>query len=116
MKNNLILSGIHLDLTDALKNIVQEKIDKLFKHEENIIRARIELEYDARSNSHEKEYIAKGHLELKGSTITISSESDNLYKSIDELINKLDRGLRRRSRLQVVKRKQGSLNSLPEAA
>ena len=99
MKNNLILSGLHLNLTDSLKSIVSEKMEKIFKHEERIIRARIELEHDSKSSSHEDEYVAKGHLELKGKTITVSVLSENIYKAVDDLVEKLDRGLRRRSRL-----------------
>ena len=38
MNNNMIISGLHLDLTVALKNIVNEKMEKIFKHEEKIIR------------------------------------------------------------------------------
>ena len=116
MKNNLILSGLHLNLTDSLKSIVSEKMEKIFKHEERIIRARIELEHDSKSSSHENEYVAKGHLELKGKTITISVLSENIYKAVDDLVEKLDRGLRRRARLRRVKRKQSSLNDLPQAA
>jgi len=116
MKNNLILSGLHLNLTDSLKGIVFEKMEKIYKHEERIIRARIELVHDSKSSSHEKEYVAKGHLELKGKTITISVLSENIYKAVDELVEKLDRGLRRRSRLRRVKRKQISLQDLPYAA
>ena len=116
MKNNLILSGLHFDLKDGHKNLVSEKMEKIFKHEEKIIRARIELEHDSNSSSHKDEYVAKGHLELKGTTITISTASDNINKSIDDLVEKLDRGLRRRSRLRRVKRKQGTLNDLPFAA
>ena len=118
MKNNLILSGVHFDLKDSHKSLVSEKMEKIFKHEEKIIRARIELEHDSKSSSHEDEheFVAKGHLELKGSTITISSASDNIYKAIDELVDKLDRGLRRRSCLRRVKRKQISLQDLPDAA
>ena len=82
MKNNLILSGVHFDLKDSHKSLVSEKMEKIFKHEEKIIRARIELEHDSKSSSHENEFVAKGHLELKGSTITISSASDNIYKAI----------------------------------
>ncbi len=115
MKNNMIISGLHLDLSQALKNIVNEKMEKIFKHEEKIIRARVELEHDTRSSSHKNEYTAKGHLELKGTTITISSSSENIYKSIDDLVEKLGRGLRRRARLGRVKRKQ-SLQDLPDAA
>ena len=40
-------------------------MEKIFKHEEKIIRARIELERSAKSSSHENEFVAKGHLELK---------------------------------------------------
>ena len=116
MKNNLILSGLHLNLTDSLKSIVSEKMEKIFKHEERIIRARIELEHDSKSSSHEDEYVAKGHLELKGKTITVSVLSENIYKAVDDLVEKLDRGLRRRSRLRRVKRKQVSLHDLPQAA
>ena len=116
MKNNLILSGLHLSLTDAHKEVVSTKMDKIFKHEEKIIRARIELERSSKSSSHENESVAKGHLELKGTTITISSASDNIFKSIDDLVEKLDRGLRRRSRLKKVKRKQSCLQELPNAA
>ena len=72
-------------------------MEKIFKHEEKIIRARIELEHDSKSSSHEDEYVAKGHLELKGKTITISVLSENIYKAVDDLVDKLDRGLRRRS-------------------
>ena len=116
MKNNLILSGLHLSLSDSHKDVVSSKMEKIFKHEEKIIRARIELERSAKSSSHENEFVAKGHLELKGTTITISAASDNIFKSIDELVEKLDRGLRRRSRLKRVKRKQSSLQELPNAA
>jgi putative sigma-54 modulation protein len=116
MKNNLILSGLHLSLNETHKEVVSSKMEKIFKHEEKIIRARIELERSAKSSSHENEFVAKGHLELKGATITISAASDNIYKSIDDLIEKLDRGLRRRSRLKKVKRKQSCLQELPHAA
>src|SRR6056300_279968 len=115
MKNNLILSGLHFELKDGHKSLVSEKMEKIFKHEEKIIRARIELEHDSKSSSHKNEYIAKGHLELKGKTITISVLSENIYKAVDELVEKLDRGLRRRSRLRRVKRKQTSLHDLPQA-
>ena len=43
----LIVSGIHLELTQSLKIFVQEKAERLFRHEERIVRLRVELEYDA---------------------------------------------------------------------
>ncbi|MEO0796618.1 MAG: ribosome-associated translation inhibitor RaiA [Verrucomicrobiota bacterium] len=100
----VIISGVHLDLTDSIKNIVREKAEKLFNHEDRIIRLRVELE----TNSHkgnQDEFIAKGHIEINGPPMVVSASSEDLYKSIDKMIHKLDRKLRRRSRLYKVKRK-----------
>lgn len=101
--HEVILSGIHLDLTPALKSYVQEKVDRLFRHESHIVRVRVELEFDDRSVE-KKNFIAKGHIQIAGPDINISVASDDAYKSIDLLVDKLDRKLRRRSRLRKVKR------------
>ncbi len=102
-RDALIISGVHLDLTEALKNIVAEKVEKLFRHEQRIIRIRVELEFNA-NISKENEYIAKGHIELNGPPKIATVASEDLYKSIDDLVAKLDRMLRRRSRLRIAKR------------
>ncbi len=103
MSHDLIISGIHLELTDALKNAVHQKMERLFKHETRIIRLRIELER-ASSKNHLGEFVAKGHITLSGPEIIVSVASEDLYKSMDLLVDKLDRKLRRRSRLLKVKR------------
>lgn len=107
MKNNdheLIISGVHLELTQALKDIVYEKIEKLFRHEERIIRIRVELEFNS-TVTKQNQFIAKGHIEIYGKPMVVSEASDDIYKSIDLAVTKLDRMLRRRSRLKKVKRK-----------
>ncbi len=104
MSDALIISGVHLDLTDALKTALQEKVEKLFKHESHIIRLRVELEYNA-NNSKRNEFTAKGHIEIKGPPLILSASTEDLYKSIDLMVQGLDRLLRRRSRLRTVKRK-----------
>lgn len=107
MKNehDLIVSGVHLELTDALKAKVEEKMEKLFAHEGQIIRIRVELEYSAHQHTKQNEFIAKGHIEIHGPPMVASVASNDLYESIDQLTIKLDRMLRRRSRLKRVKRK-----------
>jgi len=107
MKENnhdIILSGVHMDLTGKLKLKVREKAEKLFSHESRIVRIRFELEHNS-NNSNNGEYIAKGHIEIYGSPMVATVASDDIYKSIDELVNKLQRMLRRRSRLKRVKRR-----------
>jgi putative sigma-54 modulation protein len=101
--HDLILSGIHLELTDALKTTVFAKMERLFKHETRIIRLRVELEHTS-CKDHLGDFIAKGHIVIHGPDITVSCASEDLYKSIDLLVDKLDRKLRRRARLLKVKR------------
>ena len=105
LQNDVIISGLNMELTDAIKSIVYEKVEKLFEHDDHIIRMRVELEYDPHQKSHEKEFIAKGHLAVRGNDHVAHAETNNLYKSIDEMVHKLDRMIRRRSRREKVKRK-----------
>lgn len=107
--NEVIISGVHMDLTEALKSIVREKAEKLFKHEERIIRLRVELEYDS-NKAREAEYIAKGHIEINGPALVVSAASDDEYKSIDLMIDKLGRKLRKRAR--IAKEKRGRLHKI----
>lgn len=104
VQHNIIITGLNMELTDAIKGVVQEKVEKLFEHDEHIIRMRVELEYD-QQKTHKKEFIAKGHLQVRGKDHNVHAETDNLYKSIDVMVSKLDRMIRRRSRLEKVKRK-----------
>ena len=100
----VIITGRHLELTESLKNIVRDKSQKLFHHEHQIVRVRVELGYNP-NVTHQKEYIAKGHIEIRGPDMIVTAESNDLYKSIDFMVDKLDRMLRRKSRLNRVKRK-----------
>jgi putative sigma-54 modulation protein len=114
-QHDVIISGLNLDLTDAIKNMVHSKAEKLYEHEDRIIRMRVELEYDPHNRSHQKEFIAKGHLEVRGNDHVCTAETDDLYKSIDQMVHKLDRMLRRRARLQKVKRKTTHMVDIPAA-
>jgi len=104
-QHDIIISGLNIELTEAMKNMVHDKAEKLFEHDDRIIRMRVELEYDSHQASHQKEFIAKGQLEVRGNDHFASDASDDMYKSIDGIIQKLDRMLRRRHRLAKVKRK-----------
>ena len=112
-QHDVIISGNNMELTEAIKNMVHEKAEKLFEHEENIIRMRVELDYDTHNASHQGEFIAKGQLEVRGNNHFASAATDDLYKSIDDMVNKLNRMLRRRSRLQKVKRKDTQSIEIP---
>jgi len=110
----IIISGLHMDLTEAIKNLVEEKAEKLFAHEARIRRIRVELEYNGnKGKGKQEEFIAKGHIEINGPPMIVSEATEDLYKSIDLMVNKLDRKLRRRSRLMRVKRKTPHAIDIP---
>lgn len=113
-QHDVIISGVHLELTEAIKNMVHEKVEKLFEHEDRIIRLRVELEYN-QNITKQKEFIAHGHIEVRGNDHVVSVETEDLYKSIDLMVQKLDRMLRRRSRLDKVKRKHPHSIDIPSA-
>ena len=104
-QHEIIVSGIHLDLTPALKAYVQEKVERLFRHEDHIVRIRVELECDAKQIPSQR-FTAKGHIQITGPDKNAHVVAEDCYKAIDLLVDTLDRMLRRRSRSYKVKRKQ----------
>jgi len=100
---DLIVSGIHLELTPSLKTFVREKCERLFRHEETILRLRVELECDSTENVGAR-FKAKGHLLIQGPDMNAVVESDECHKAISLLVDKLDRMLLRRALLLKVKR------------
>ncbi len=111
--HDLIITGIHMDLTEALKQVVTEKVERLFRHEERIIRVKVELEYDHRRGGKEHDFIAKGHITMNGPVMNVSVHDPDCHKAIDLLVDKLDRMLRRRSRIRISKRKDTHQVDIP---
>ena len=70
-KHDLIVSGIHLELTPSLKTFVREKAGRLFRHEERIVRMRVELECD-RNPAVGMQFKAKGHIQIHGPDMNAS--------------------------------------------
>ena len=101
--HELIVSGIHLELTQSLKTFVREKAERLFRHEERIVRIRVELECDPKETVSTR-FKAKGHIVVQGPEMNATVESDECHKAIAMLIDKLDRMLARRHQLHRVKR------------
>jgi putative sigma-54 modulation protein len=102
-QQELIVSGIHLELTPSLKTFVREKAQRLFRHEERIVRVRVELECD-RNATVGMQFKAKGHIQIQGPDMNAIVQSDECHKAIALLIDKLDRMLQRRHQLHRVKR------------
>lgn len=101
--HEIIVAGIHLELTPSLKTFVQEKAARLFRHEDRILRLRFELECDPTQTAR---FTAKGHIEIRGPNLNATVTAEECHKAVFLLIGKLDRMLERRAQLHKSKRKQ----------
>ncbi len=93
--SKLLLRGIHVSLTQAMQAAIEEKAERLLRHEPRIVRVRIDVEKDHRGSA--QLFIAKGHIEIGGPDLVASVATEDAYKSVNLLIDKLDRLLRKRS-------------------
>ncbi len=113
--HDLIVSGIHLELTPSLKQFVHDKTDRLFRHEERIIRLRVELECDPKQDVAHR-FTAKGHVSIHGPDMNASVSTDECHKAVALLVDKLDRMLVRRAQLVKARRHQSDRRELREVA
>jgi putative sigma-54 modulation protein len=90
-----ILRGIHLDLNAAMKAAIEAKAERLFRHEPRIIRLRIDVE--RAHGGRTWLFTAKGHIEISGPDLKASVTTEDARKSVNLLIDKLDRMIRRRA-------------------
>lgn len=94
--DRLILRGVHVTLTDALRDNIRSKVQRIFRHEGKIVRIRIDIELD-KTRGVSQHFIAKGHIEIGGPDLIASVSSEDAYKSLDLLMDKLDELVRRRA-------------------
>ena len=110
----VIVSGIHLELSPSLKTFVQDKAERLFRHEERIDRVRVELECDSKQAVAQR-FTAKGHIQIHGPDMNASVSSDECHKAVAMLIDKLDRMLERRAHMVKSKRQRVRVTDLEAA-
>lgn len=89
-----LLLNLHADLTNADRVSVEKKAKRLFRHEPDILRLRIDVERDVRN--HSRAFTAKGRIEIAGPDLMASVTSEKAAGAISLLIDKLDRMLRKR--------------------
>ncbi len=96
----IIVRGIHLDLTPALRQAAADKCARLLRHEHGIVRLRVDLELDKTRGARDL-FMAKGRVEIRGPDLLAHAASEDAYKSLDLLVDKLDELLRRRHQKRI---------------
>jgi len=112
---DVIVSGIHLELTPSLKQFVHDKAARLFRHEERIIRLRVELECDPKQDVSHR-FTAKGHIAINGPDMNASVAADECHKAVDLLMDKLDRMIAKRAQLFKARRHRATAEMIEDVA
>ena len=81
----LSISGHHIDVTDALRNYVEEKLSRLERHYDHITNAHVILSVEKLQQR------AEATLHISGAEVFADADCDDLYAAIDKLADKLDR-------------------------
>ena len=86
------LTGHHMDITDSLRNFVNEKFKRLERHFDHVINTHVVLTVE------KVQHRAEASLLVSRNTIFADATHEDMYAAIDQLIDKLDR--------QIVKHKE----------
>ena len=81
------ISGHHVEVTQALKDYVQSKVDKLERHFEYITNVQVTLTVEKLMQK------AEATIHASGAELHANADDENMYAAIDGLADKLDRQL-----------------------
>jgi|CXWL01.1.fsa_nt_gi putative sigma-54 modulation protein len=84
---NLTISGHQLDLTEALKNYAETKVQRLVEPFEKVIDVHLVFSTDKLHQS------AEATVNLSGKTVFAKADAKDCYAAMDLLVDKLDRQL-----------------------
>ena len=85
MSIDISFTGHDVEITDALKNLTTEKMNKLEKHFDHITNVNVILSVQ------KLDQIAEATVNVPGNKLFAKATSSDMYKSIDQLIDKLDK-------------------------
>ncbi|MDO4434160.1 MAG: ribosome-associated translation inhibitor RaiA [Alysiella sp.] len=84
---NLKITGLNFDVTEAIRNHVTQKLQRINRHSDGVISATITLSVE------KVEHKAAAQLHLAGKDLHIEAVENDMYAAIDILVDKLDRAV-----------------------
>ena len=99
----LSLTGHHVDITEALRNYVDEKIRRLEKHFDHVTNVHVILSVEKLDKK------AEATVHVSGADIFAFAVHEDMYAAIDALESKLDRQiLKHKEKMQQRSRSNGA--------
>ena len=83
------LTGHHVDITDALRNYVDSKFERLERHFDSVTNVHVVLSVEKLRKT------AEASLHLNGADVFANCEEEDMYAAIDGLVDKIDRQVKK---------------------
>jgi putative sigma-54 modulation protein len=101
------ITGHHIDVTDALRNYVTEKMDKLARHFDHVTNVHVILTVE------KQEQKAEATVHVSGADLFAHHVTDDMYASLDGLVDKLDRQIiKHKEKISSHNQKSGGVKSM----
>ncbi|WP_299772639.1 ribosome-associated translation inhibitor RaiA [uncultured Pseudoteredinibacter sp.] len=83
----ITISGHHVDVTEAMHDYVNNKLEKLSRHHDRITSTNVILSVDKLTQK------AEATIHVSGKDLFADASHEDMYTAIDQLSDKLDRQL-----------------------
>lgn len=83
------LTGHHVELTDSLRNYVNEKMARLERHFDKVSDTHVILTLE------KLQHKAEATVNMRGNKVFADAIEDDMYAAIDALVDKLDRQVKK---------------------
>lgn len=107
---NLTLTGHHVEITPAMRDYVTTKFTRITRHFDNVIDVSVILSVEKLRKK------AEANVHVRGKDIFVETDGADMYASIDNLVDKLDRQILRHKEKNIEHRNHhNGLSKNPEA-
>ncbi|NOQ78182.1 MAG: ribosome-associated translation inhibitor RaiA, partial [Gammaproteobacteria bacterium] len=83
------ITGHHIDITDSLRDYVNQKMERVERHFDIVSKSHVILSVEKQRQK------AEAKLTVKGSKVFAEAVEEDMYAAIDSLIDKLDRQVKK---------------------
>lgn len=105
------ITGHHIDITEALRDYVTEKMQKLTRHFDHVTIAHTILTVDKQGQK------AEATVHVSGKDLFAEHTTEDMYASIDGLVDKLDRQIiKHKEKIGSHHQKSGGVKNMAEQA
>lgn len=106
---NLNITGRHVEVTPAIRDYVNSKLDRVIRHFDNVTSVAVILSVEKLLQK------AEVTLHVRGKDIYVESEESDLYAAIDAMSDKLDRQVQKYKQKQSEHNHEALKHQIPEA-